>query len=163
MSKGLKMSESKTVGKRGTWCVLVSSLNSQVNSRNHFCARHINTFRKPCQWFIHWRTYWWQLELLQCHSHWKGHQFKWWSLGLFPNSDCCRGGLTAAPASCTHARAPTCLPVKGMLTLGRKLWSTRLQFQPLGILNTWWLEIHRFSVLFVSLSLWTMDVMNDEF
>lgn len=44
LSKGLKVSESKIAGRRGTWCVLVGSLNSRVKSRNHFCARHISTF-----------------------------------------------------------------------------------------------------------------------
>lgn len=154
LSKGLKMSESKTVGKRGTWCVLVSSLHSQVNSRNHFCARRINTFRKPSQWFIHWRTCWWQLELLQCHSHWKGHQLRWWRPELFPSSACWGGGLTPAPASCTHARAPTCLPVKGC-----SLWEANLQHRS-AVPAPWHIKymVAGISQIFLSfLSVWDFE------
>lgn len=61
--------------------------------------------------------------------------------------------------SCQSTHLPAC---KGDAPSGKQTCRTQLQFQPLGILNTWWLEFHRFSVLFVSLRLRTMDEMNDE-
>lgn len=134
------MSESKIVGKRGTWCVLVSSLNSQVNNRNHFCARHINTFWKPSQWFIPWRTCWWQLSCCSVTVTERGISSSDDLWGYFPTLLTGEVGLhqLLPMHSCQSTHLPAC---EGDGHSGKQTCRTQLQFQPLGILNTWWLEI----------------------
>lgn len=93
-------------------CVMLSFLNSQGNSWNHFYARRVNTFRKLSQWLIPWRMCQWQLEPLQCCSHWE-QCHPWGVIGGISPLCFQRVGLRQPPASWAPMRAPSCLCVKG--------------------------------------------------